>query len=140
MRSSPTIRLSRDPLAQCVTATLSIVQVNVRGGGDRYSFYVSGDRNIEQGVFFNSDNSQKSVRTNFTVNPNDKLDFTVNVNWQDGRLRLPDSGRVGERAAAERHARASRTCLAARCRQRGVARRSRRPRRTATRTTRMPSA
>ena len=37
----------------------------------------------------NSDNSQKSVRTNFTVNPNEKLDFTVNVNWQDGRLRLP---------------------------------------------------
>ena len=68
---------------------LSILQVNVRGGGDRYSFYASGDRNVEQGVFFNSDNSQKSIRSNFTVNPNDKLDFTVNVNWQDGRLRLP---------------------------------------------------
>src|SRR5687767_4554179 len=36
---------------------LSILQVNVRGGGDRYSFYASGDRNVEQGVFFNSDNS-----------------------------------------------------------------------------------
>jgi TonB-dependent starch-binding outer membrane protein SusC len=68
---------------------LSIVQMNARGGGDRYSFYISGDRNVEQGVFFNSDNSQKSVRTNFTVNPNERLDFTVNVNWQDGRLRLP---------------------------------------------------
>jgi TonB-dependent starch-binding outer membrane protein SusC len=68
---------------------LSIIQLNLRGGGDRYSFYLSGDRNIEQGVFFNSDNSQTSVRSNFTVNPNDKLDFTVNVNWQDGRLRLP---------------------------------------------------
>jgi TonB-linked SusC/RagA family outer membrane protein len=67
----------------------SLVQANVRGGGDRYSFYLSGDRNTEQGVFFNSDNSQKSVRTNFTVNPNDATDFTVNVNWQDGRLRLP---------------------------------------------------
>ena len=68
---------------------LSIVQANVRGGGDRYSFYLSGDRNTEQGVLFNSDNSQKSVRTNFTVNPSDASDFTVNVNWQDGRLRLP---------------------------------------------------
>jgi TonB-dependent starch-binding outer membrane protein SusC len=68
---------------------LSVVQVTARGGGDRYSFYFSGDRNSEQGVLFNSDNSQKSVRTNFTVNPNDQLDFTVNVNWQDGRLRLP---------------------------------------------------
>ena len=71
------------------TGDLSVVQVTARGGGDRYSFYFSGDRNSEQGVFFNSDNSQKSVRTNFTVNPNDQLDFTVNVNWQDGRLRLP---------------------------------------------------
>jgi TonB-dependent SusC/RagA subfamily outer membrane receptor len=80
--------LARDPLAMR-TGDLSIIQMNVRGGGERYSFYLSGDRNIEQGVFFNSDNSQKSARTNFTVNPNDKLDFTVNVNWQDGRLRLP---------------------------------------------------
>ena len=68
---------------------LSIVQLNVRGGGDRYSFYASGDRNSNQGVFFNSDESRKSVRTNFSVNPNDKLDFTVNVNWQNGRIRLP---------------------------------------------------
>jgi TonB-linked SusC/RagA family outer membrane protein len=80
--------VARDPRA-VRDGDLSIVQMNVRGGGDRYSFYLSGDRNVEQGVFFNSDNSQKSVRTNFTVNPNDKLDFTVNVNWQDGRLRLP---------------------------------------------------
>jgi TonB-linked SusC/RagA family outer membrane protein len=68
---------------------LSTLQMSVRGGGDRYSFYLSGDRKAEQGVFFNSDNNQKSVRTNFTVNPNDKIDFTVNANWQDGRLRLP---------------------------------------------------
>jgi len=80
--------VARDPLATR-NGQLSILQMNVRGGGDRYSFYVSGDRNIEQGVFFNSDNSQESVRSNFTVNPNDQLDFTVNVNWQDGRLRLP---------------------------------------------------
>jgi TonB-linked SusC/RagA family outer membrane protein len=68
---------------------VSVVQVNARGGGDRYSFYASGDRNSEQGVFYNSDQSEKSVRTNFSVNPNDKLDFTVNVNWQQERLRLP---------------------------------------------------
>ena len=80
--------LARDDRA-LRTGDLSIVQASVRGGGDRYSFYLSGDRNTEQGVLFNSDNSQKSVRTNFTVNPNDYFDFSVNVNWQDGRLRLP---------------------------------------------------
>jgi TonB-linked SusC/RagA family outer membrane protein len=80
--------LSRDSRA-VRDGQLSVVQVTVRGGGDRYSFYSSGDRNSEQGVFRNSDNSQKSVRSNFSVNPNDKLDFTVNLNWQEGRLRLP---------------------------------------------------
>ena len=80
--------VERDPRA-VRTGDLSIVQLNVAGGGERYSFYASGDRNVEQGVFFNSDNSQTSVRSNFTVNPNDKVDVSVNANWQDGRLRLP---------------------------------------------------
>ena len=80
--------VERDPRA-VRTGKLSILQLTLRGGGERYSFYASGDRNIEEGVFFNSDNTQSSVRSNFTVNPNDVLDLTVNVNWQDGRLRLP---------------------------------------------------
>jgi hypothetical protein len=63
--------------------------MNLRGGGDRYSYYLSGDRVTEQGVFFNSDNNQTSARSNFGFNPSDKLDFQINVNWQDGRLRLP---------------------------------------------------
>jgi TonB-linked SusC/RagA family outer membrane protein len=62
---------------------------NVRGGGDRYSFYVAGDRDIEQGVFYNSDNNRTSIRSNFGFNPNDKSNFEVNVNWSDGRIRLP---------------------------------------------------
>jgi TonB-linked SusC/RagA family outer membrane protein len=71
------------------TADLSRVAMSLRGGGDRYSYYISGDRVNEEGVFFNSDNSQTSARSNFGFNPNDKLDFQVNINWQDGRLRLP---------------------------------------------------
>ncbi|HET8896729.1 MAG TPA: TonB-dependent receptor, partial [Protaetiibacter sp.] len=62
---------------------------NVRGGGDRYSFYIAGDREIEQGVFFNSDNNRTSIRSNFGFNPTEKSNFDVSVNWQDGRLRLP---------------------------------------------------
>jgi TonB-dependent starch-binding outer membrane protein SusC len=62
---------------------------NVRGGGDRYSYYVAGDRNIEEGVFLNSDENRTSLRANFGFNPTEKADFQVNFNWQDGRLRLP---------------------------------------------------
>jgi len=71
------------------TGDVTRMGVNVRGGGDRYSFFISGDRDIEQGVFFNSDNARKSVRTNFSFNPNEKADFALNVNWQDTKLRLP---------------------------------------------------
>jgi len=70
-------------------ATLSRASLSSRGGGDRYSFYIAGDRDTEQGVFFNSDNARTSVRTNFGFNPNEKSDFSINLNWQDGRLRLP---------------------------------------------------
>jgi len=80
--------LARDPRAVRV-GDLSKLSMNLRGGGDRYNFYIAGDRDVEQGVFFNSDNNRTSVRTNFGFNPNDKSDFQLSVNWQDGRLRLP---------------------------------------------------
>lgn len=80
--------LRRDPGAIRV-GELSRVSSSLRGGGDRYSFYLATDRDVEQGVFFNSDNNRTSIRSNFGFNPNDKLDFSLNVNWSDGTLRLP---------------------------------------------------
>lgn len=63
--------------------------MSLRGGGNNYSFYLAGDRTTEQGVFFNSDNANTAVRSNFGFTPNDKSDISVNVNYQNGRLRLP---------------------------------------------------
>ena len=80
--------LRRDPGAIRV-GDLSRFSSSVRGGGDRYSFYLATDRDVEQGVFFNSDNNRTSIRSNFGFNPTDKLDFALNVNWSDGTLRLP---------------------------------------------------
>jgi TonB-dependent starch-binding outer membrane protein SusC len=79
----------RDDSLALRTGDLTRLSLNLRGGGDRYNFYLAGDRDIEQGVFFNSDNSRTSIRSNFGFNPNDKSDFQVNANWQTGRLRLP---------------------------------------------------
>lgn len=80
--------LFRDPTALRV-GELSRLSGSVRGGGDRYSFYVSGDRDVQQGVFFNSDLSNKSIRSNVTFNPAPTVDFGINVNWQQNNLRLP---------------------------------------------------
>jgi TonB-linked SusC/RagA family outer membrane protein len=71
------------------TGDVTRLSLNLRGGGERYNFYLAGDRDIEQGVFLNSDNSRTSIRANFGFNPNDKSDFQVNANWQTGHLRLP---------------------------------------------------
>jgi TonB-linked SusC/RagA family outer membrane protein len=80
--------LARDDRA-IRTADVSRVGMNLRGGGDRYSYFISGDRVNELGVFYNSDSWQTSARSNFGFSPTDKLDFQVNINWQDGRVRLP---------------------------------------------------
>ena len=71
------------------TGDLARLSMSMRGGGDRFSFYVAGDRDTEQGVFRNSDNSRTSIRTNFGFNPGPKSDISINLNWQEGRLRLP---------------------------------------------------
>ncbi len=70
-------------------ATLSRQSLSLRGGGDRFSFYLAGDRDQEQGVFYNSDNSRNSIRTNFGFSPSQKSDFSLNLNYQNGHLRLP---------------------------------------------------
>jgi TonB-linked SusC/RagA family outer membrane protein len=80
--------MARDPRA-LRKADIARLSMNVRGGGERYSYYLAGDRDTEQGVFYNSDNSRSSARANFGFSPNDKSDFALNFNWQNGRLRLP---------------------------------------------------
>jgi len=80
--------LARDPNALRAGNVLRH-SLNVSGGADRYTYYLSGDREVEQGPFFNSDDNRSSIRTNFGFNPNDKTDFSVNVNYSNGQLRLP---------------------------------------------------
>ncbi|MDQ4079123.1 MAG: SusC/RagA family TonB-linked outer membrane protein [Gemmatimonadota bacterium] len=78
----------RDPLA-LREGDLERYSLSVRGGGDRYGFYISGDYDLDEGVFHNSHNGRRSIRTNFSFTPNQQLDFTVNVGYVRNRLRLP---------------------------------------------------
>ena len=43
--------------------------LNVRGGGDRFSYYVGGDHDEEEGVLYNSRDRRQSLRSNFTFAP-----------------------------------------------------------------------
>ena len=80
--------LERDPRATR-KGDLSRLSLSARGGGDRYQFYVAGDRDTEQGFYYTSDNNLTSIRSNFGFTPNDKLNVMLNLNWQEGRIRLP---------------------------------------------------
>jgi TonB-linked SusC/RagA family outer membrane protein len=80
--------LERDPRATR-KGDLSRLSLSTRGGGDKYQFYIAGDRDTEQGFYYTSDNNRTSIRSNFGFTPNDKLNVMLNLNWQEGRVRLP---------------------------------------------------
>jgi TonB-dependent SusC/RagA subfamily outer membrane receptor len=63
--------------------------LSARGGGDRFSYYVSGEHHNEEGVLHNSFDKHNSIRANFGITANEKTDFQLNVGILNSRLRLP---------------------------------------------------
>ena len=63
--------------------------VSARGGGDRFSYYVSGDHDLNEGVLYNSYDKRNSLRANFGVTADSKTDFQFNVGLFNSHLRLP---------------------------------------------------
>jgi TonB-linked SusC/RagA family outer membrane protein len=86
--------LRRDPLA-LRSGKVNNLSMSVRGGGDRYSFYISGDKIGNGGVLENNFDDRRSVRTNFSFNPSNEADFQVNVGYTHQRLRLPLGDEAG---------------------------------------------
>jgi TonB-dependent starch-binding outer membrane protein SusC len=102
------------PLAQdgvLRTGSLGRYSLSARGGGDRYSFYVSGEREREEGVFWNNHMDRTSARANFTVLPYETMEVTftaaystsdamvpLNDNASNGWLRNSWRGRPGQAA------------------------------------------
>jgi hypothetical protein len=80
--------LQRDPNA-LRSGTYQNTVASVRGGSDKYTYYISGDRSLDQGVFFNSYDDKKSARGNFGYTVSDKLDLSVNSTYVQDNLRLP---------------------------------------------------
>jgi TonB-linked SusC/RagA family outer membrane protein len=82
--------LERDPAALRTGDVLSY-SLSARGGGERYSFYVSGDREDETGVFFNNFFERRSGRANFQVFPTDALDVSFNAGYTRSLTRIPNN-------------------------------------------------
>jgi TonB-dependent starch-binding outer membrane protein SusC len=66
--------------------------VSVRGGGEGYSFYVSGDMDDEEGIFHNNFSNRRAGRANFSFFPSSQLDFNVSLGYNRSHIRLPLQG------------------------------------------------
>lgn len=62
---------------------------SVRGGGDRYSYFLSGDRVVDQGVLHNSSDARSSGRGNFGYTLSRQLDVQLNTTYIVDNLQLP---------------------------------------------------
>src|SRR6266513_4619159 len=63
--------------------------LSASGGGDRYSFFVSGARDNEEGVNLNNYSRLGSLRGNFSFTPSSKLSFNTNLAYSQNHVRLP---------------------------------------------------
>jgi TonB-dependent SusC/RagA subfamily outer membrane receptor len=65
--------------------------LNVSGGSEQTTYYVSGEAQSEDGVYKISDLTRYSLRANITNRPSEKLDLAVSTGYSSSDLRLPDN-------------------------------------------------
>jgi TonB-linked SusC/RagA family outer membrane protein len=77
-----------EPLRVGVMNNLNLA---VRGGGESYNFYISGEKNDENGTFFNNWSDRVGARANFGFVPSPKANFAVNVGYVQLDQQTPQS-------------------------------------------------
>jgi TonB-linked SusC/RagA family outer membrane protein len=70
--------------------------LSVRGGGERYSFFLSGERDDETGILFNNYFNRTAARGNFFASPRDNWDFSVSLTAARTNTQLPLSDNASE--------------------------------------------
>jgi len=73
---------------------ISRMSLSAGGGGDRYSFFVSGSRENEEGVNFNNFSRLGSLRGNFSFTPSTNLTFNTNIAYSQNHVRLPQNDNI----------------------------------------------
>ena len=67
-----------NPLRTGVTRNTNL---SVRGGGENYNFFLSGEKNAEDGTFVNNFSDRVGARANFGFVPSTRSSFNVNVGY-----------------------------------------------------------
>jgi len=65
--------------------------LSVRGGGESYNFYISGEKTDQAGTFQNNFNDRIGARANFGIIPSSKTNFNVNVGYVQQHQQIPQS-------------------------------------------------
>ncbi len=65
------------------------LNLSARGGGELFNFFVSAEKNDEQGVFLNNFARRTGGRANFGFTPNEELSFNVNLGYARNHVRMP---------------------------------------------------
>jgi TonB-linked SusC/RagA family outer membrane protein len=65
--------------------------ISVRGGGQAYNFYLSGEKSDQDGTFYNNYNNRVGGRANFGFVPSQKANFNVNVGYVRLDQQIPES-------------------------------------------------
>ncbi|HEX7049337.1 MAG TPA: SusC/RagA family TonB-linked outer membrane protein [Longimicrobiales bacterium] len=63
--------------------------LSARGGGEHYSFYISGEHNDEEGVYYNNFAKRTSGRANLGFTPSSKVSVNVNVAYARTHVQMP---------------------------------------------------
>ena len=61
------------------TGSIKNYGLSARGGGDRYSYFISGDHDAENGVLYNNSFGRNNARANFQIGVLDNLNVTLNT-------------------------------------------------------------
>jgi TonB-linked SusC/RagA family outer membrane protein len=86
--------LSFNPLVQAspfVTGFRQLYGLNVTGGGENTSFYISGDYGRDQGVFAWNNDQRVNLRANVNSQLRDNLNIAVSSGYITDHLRLPQN-------------------------------------------------
>lgn len=65
------------------------LSLSARGGGDGYSFFAAAQHDEDEGVFANNTDQHTDLRSNFSFYPSQKVDFSINVGFNQTKTSLP---------------------------------------------------
>jgi TonB-dependent starch-binding outer membrane protein SusC len=79
------------------TGQLRKYSTSVRGGADKYSYYLGLNHDENQGIMFPSYDNRNGGRANFGFSPSNNADVAINFGFSQAHLRLPlaDESAVG---------------------------------------------